>query len=96
MKIESVTIQGFRCFGPEPVAISLDAGVSVFVGANGAGKTAVFQALSRLFGVSPSQRAVRRRDFHIAADQEDLETGASLSIDVIFSFPELARISQTS
>ena len=94
MKIESVTIQRFRCFGPEAVTISLDTGVSVFVGSNGAGKTAVFQALSRLFGVSPSQRAVRRRDFHVAADQEGLQTGASLSIDVIFSFPELEGLDE--
>jgi len=94
MKIESVTIQRFRCFGPDAVTISLDTGVSVFVGSNGAGKTAVFQALSRLFGVSPSQRAVRRRDFHVAADQEGLQTGASLSIDVIFSFPELEGLDE--
>ena len=94
MKIESIKIQGFRCFGPEPVEISLDAGVSVFVGANGSGKTAVFQALSRLFGVSSAQRAVRRRDFHITADQEQLETGASLSLEVIFSFPELEGLDE--
>lgn len=94
MKIESVAIQRFRCFGREAVTISLDTGVSVFVGSNGAGKTAVFQALSRLFGVSPSQRAVRRRDFHVAADQEGLQTGASLSIDVIFSFPELEGLDE--
>jgi len=94
MKIESVTIEGFRCFSPEPVSIPLDAGISVFVGSNGAGKTAVFQALSRLFGVSPSQRAVRRRDFHVATDQEGLQTGALLSIDVIFSFPELEGLDE--
>src|ERR1043165_9839409 len=37
--------------------------VASFVGGNGSGKTAVFQALSRVFGVTPAQRTVRRQDF---------------------------------
>ena len=51
MKIEKVSIKNFRCFGPRGTKIKLESGVTAFVGGNGSGKTAVFQALSRLFGL---------------------------------------------
>jgi len=89
MKLESIFIKNFRCFGPRGAKINLEAGITTFVGGNGSGKTAVFEALSRLFGVTNNQRFVKRRDFHIAADKQELESGASLSIEVIFAFPEL-------
>jgi predicted ATPase len=68
----------------------LEGSVTALVGGNGAGKTALLQALSRLFGVTPAQRTVRQRDFHLPPDQQELQSGANLSIDVILSFPELA------
>lgn len=89
MKIEKVSIKNFRCFGPRGTKIKLESGVTAFVGGNGTGKTAVFQALSRLFGIMPAQRTVRRRDFHLPTDQQELQPGATLSIEVVFSFPEL-------
>lgn len=89
MKIENVTLRGFRCFGPEGTKIGLESEVTAFVGANGSGKTAAFQALSRLFGVTPTQRAVRRQDFHLPTGQPELVSGTTLSIEVLFSFPEL-------
>lgn len=89
MKIEKISIKSFRCFGPSGTTIKLESGVTAFVGSNGSGKTAVFQALSRLFGITSAQRAVRRRDFHLQADQQELQSGATLSIEVVFSFPEL-------
>lgn len=90
MKIESVTLEGFRCFGPNGTTVAFEDSVTALVGGNGAGKTALLQALSRLFGVTPAQRAVRQRDFHIPPDQQELQSGANLSIDVVLSFPELA------
>lgn len=92
MKIESITLRSFRCFGSRPTKIELESGVTAFVGGNGSGKTAVFLALSRLFGVTPAQRTVRRRDFHLKADQEELQSGASLSIEVTLTFPELEEL----
>jgi putative ATP-dependent endonuclease of the OLD family len=89
MKIEKISIFNFRCFGPRGTKIKLESGVTAFVGNNGSGKTALFQALSRLFGVTSGQRTVRRQDFHLAADQQELEPGVTLSIEVVFSFPEL-------
>jgi len=67
---------------PEPEVTSL-------VGGNGSGKTALLVALSRLFGVTTSQRSVPRRDFHLSRDQTELDSGATLSIDVVLAFPEL-------
>jgi putative ATP-dependent endonuclease of OLD family len=89
MKIESIYIRNFRCFGSNRTKIRLKSGVTAFVGGNGSGKTAAFQALSRLFGITSGQRTIRRQDFHLALDQQELQSGAELSIDAIFSFPEL-------
>lgn len=89
MKIEKVLIKNFRCFGPRGTVIELENGITAFVGGNGSGKTATFQALSRLFGITPTQRAVRRQDFHLSARQQELPSGTTLSIEVVFVFPEL-------
>jgi hypothetical protein len=37
---------------------------------------------------------VRRQDFHLAADQQELESDANLSIETIFSFPELEGLDE--
>jgi predicted ATP-dependent endonuclease of OLD family len=89
MKIDKVSIKNFRCFDSKGIQIELESGITAFVGANGSGKTAVFHALMRLFGVTPAQRAVQRQDFHLPADQKQLQAGATLSIEVLFSFTEL-------
>lgn len=89
MKIETVTIRGFRCFGPRARKIELESAVTAFVGGNGSGKTAVFQALSRLFGITGGQRMIRRQDFHLGSDQQELTSGSTLSIEAVFAFPEL-------
>lgn len=89
MKIEKVTMKNFRCFGSRGTNIELESCVTTFVGANGSGKTAVFQALSRLFGVTAAQRTIRSQDFHLPVDQQELQSGATLFIEVILSFPEL-------
>lgn len=49
MPIESVTIIGFRCFGPAPATIPLNTGLAAIVGANASVKTAALQTLMRLF-----------------------------------------------
>jgi putative ATP-dependent endonuclease of OLD family len=94
VKIEKISIKSFRCFGPRGTTIELESRVTAFVGGNGSGKTAAFQALSRLFGITSAQRAVRRQDFHLAADQQELQSGATLSIEVVFAFPELENLDQ--
>ena len=91
MKLECITLQNFQCFGDTPSAVSL-ADLTALIGANGTGKTAVLQALSRIFGVTPGVRGLQRTDFHIPP----LEKGEappktiSLVIDLRLGFPELA------
>ena len=61
------------------------------VGPNAAGKTALLQALAKLFGTSRAQRTIERSDFHLAADADpDDRDPKELVIDVLVAFPELA------
>ena len=96
MHIDSVTITGFRCFGNVPVTIRFSQSVTGIVGPNGSGKTAVLQALMRLFGVTRSQRTVTASDFHVAAMAVKRPESRELMIDVRLSVPELADGSATS
>lgn len=89
MHIESVTLTSFRCFGPDSVTIELDPDLTVMVGANGTGKSATFDALARLFGVTQDERRVRPEDFHVPVDEEEAPATRNLSIDVVIAFPEL-------
>lgn len=89
MKIETITLSNFRCFGTDPVEINLEENLTALVGNNGSGKTAVFMALARLFGTSAAQRALRKSDFHIAGDQNALASETELAIDCVIGFPEL-------
>ncbi|GJE19504.1 ATP-dependent nuclease [Methylobacterium marchantiae] len=91
MKLERLTIQNFRCFGPEPSLIKFHEGVTAFVGNNGSGKTAIFAALGRLFGVSTAQRSVVRSDFHAPPDLDEVASGAKLVIDCVLGFPHLGE-----
>lgn len=90
MKIEIIELKNFRCFGSDAVKIGFEPAVTALVGGNGAGKTALLLALCRMFGVTKMQRTVTRRDFHILHDQQEVASGASLYIDVVLAFPELA------
>lgn len=89
MFIERLIISNFRCFGPEPTSIDLHPGLTAFVGSNGAGKTAVMQALQRLFGVTGDQRRVRRQDFHIPATEAGPLQTRGFWLEAIVAFPEL-------
>ena len=67
-------------------------GLTAFVGVNGSDKTAVMQAMLRLFGVTPEHRRLRRQDFHVPS----VEAGAPLErefvVEAILAFPELDRV----
>ncbi len=64
LRLQTLAAQGFRCFNPEGIVISLDE-LSCFIGPNGAGKTAALTALRRLFGVDASERRIRPDDFFL-------------------------------
>jgi putative ATP-dependent endonuclease of OLD family len=91
VRLETVTLSGFRCFGPNPIAVPIASEITAVVGPNAAGKTALLHGLSKLFGVSRAQRTVLRSDFHVGADDDiDDREPKDLFIDVLIGLPELA------
>ena len=54
MKVRSIKLRNFRCFGDSPVTVDLSKDLTALVGANGSGKTAILMALTRLFGPTQS------------------------------------------
>lgn len=93
MQITKMVLQNFRCFGPKQSVIALD-DLTAFIGANGCGKTAVLQALNRLFGIIAADRRLEPDDFHLkpGTTREELkhDDELSLAIEVYLAFPELA------
>ncbi|WP_229413103.1 ATP-dependent nuclease [Massilia alkalitolerans] len=71
------------------MSIPFSHAVTAIVGPNGSGKTAVLQALMRLFGVTRAQRTVVPSDFHVPAKEIRHPQSRTLSIDVRLSLPEL-------
>ncbi|AKF43770.1 ATP-dependent nuclease [Pseudomonas fragariae (ex Marin et al. 2024)] len=89
MHIERLGLSNFRCFGPIQTPIFLGPSLVAFVGDNGTGKTAVMQALQRLFGITSEQRRLRKQDFHIPANEMERPAARILVIEAILAFPEL-------
>lgn len=89
MFLESLTLSNFQCFGPQKTTIRFDQQLTALIGQNAAGKTAVCQALLRLFSVVGDQRQIRVNDFHVPDDEEEAPERRTLTIDVVFAFPEL-------
>lgn len=96
MKIEKILLNNFRCFDSKGVEFTLDNTLTTLVGGNGSGKTAVLQAISRLFGTSSAQRSIQRRDFHIPSDRKELLSGDKLAIEACLGFPELEDPNKSS
>ncbi|MEN5236156.1 AAA family ATPase [Pseudomonas sp. TWI923] len=89
MHIERLGLANFRCFGPQQTSVALGPSLVAFVGDNGTGKTAVMQALQRLFGVTSEQRRLRKQDFHIPFNETERPAARTLVIEAILAFPEL-------
>lgn len=81
---------GFQSFGSEVEEIKFGDSTHL-IGANGTGKTAVLEALCRLFSNIPGLRRVQLSDFHVPHDEamHPLES-RTLMIEADFSFPELS------
>ena len=90
MKLTTVRLSNFQSFGPEPTEISLE-NITYLIGPNGSGKTAVLQAISRMFAFEPTLRRIRRSDFHVPYNEKDGDPPDErrLWIETDFVFPEL-------
>jgi putative ATP-dependent endonuclease of OLD family len=97
VRIESITIAGFRSFGPASHRIGLAGDLTAIVGPNASGKTALLQALGKVFGVTRAQRTIHRSDFHLPIGMPpDDRTTKELFIDIVISLPELSKGSATA
>lgn len=90
MKIRQIRLKNFQSFGSVPTTIDLEE-LTYVLGPNGSGKTAVLEALSRLFSPLAAQRNVRVEDFHVPVDRSASEVHAEqpvLWLEVDIEFPE--------
>lgn len=88
MRLHSIRLHSFQSFGPEPTELTLNE-ITYLIGPNGSGKTAALQALCRLFAFDPSLRRIRRSDFHVPYDEDEVPDERRLWIEADFIFPEL-------
>ncbi len=97
MRIQSIIIAAFRSFGPTPHRVELAGNLTAIIGPNASGKTALLQALAKLFGVTRPERTIHRSDFHLPIGvPPDDRTTRELFIDVVISLPELSKGSATA
>ena len=91
MKLSFLRLSGFQCFGPTVTEIKFD-DLTFLIGPNGSGKTAVLQALCRLFAFDPVLRRVQRSDFHVPLTEpsEPKHIERTFWLEAEFAFPELA------
>ena len=96
MKLQELRISNFKCFGPEPEKISFDESTTIIIGPNGSGKTAILQALARMFASNPALRRIQRDDFHVPYDEQEKPAERTLAIEADFSLPEAAESGKDS
>jgi hypothetical protein len=89
MKLESITLNGYRCFDDSGQTIQLD-DLTCFVGPNASGKTAAMLALARMFGETRAQRQIVPSDFHLSLGEKlNAQSSRVLTIECRLRFPEL-------
>lgn len=88
MKLQTIRLSGYQCFGDATTEIDLEK-LTFILGPNGCGKTALLQALCRLFAFDSTLKRIQKSDFHIPHNEEEAQTERSLWIEADFIFPEL-------
>lgn len=89
MKLSNIRVSNFISFGEEHTNLSFE-DITFLIGSNGTGKTAVLQALCRLFSFNPSLRRIKKSDFHVPQDETEPPEERKLWIEADFIFDELA------
>jgi predicted ATP-dependent endonuclease of OLD family len=88
VKLKTLRLSNFQSFGLQPIEFEL-VDITYLIGPNGSGKTAVLQALCRLFAFDPSLRRILRSDFHVPFNEAAPPAERQLWIEADFLFPEL-------
>jgi len=89
MKLQTIRLSNFQSFSETPTEVALE-DITYLIGPNGSGKTAVLQALCRLFAFDPSLRRILRSDFHVPFNEAAPPGERQLWIEADFLFPELS------
>lgn len=103
MKIVEVQLWRFRCFAssdpasdgkpdPKPIRVTFDPEITALIGRNGSGKSALLEALQRLFGETREERALRPEDFFVPPGETlDSVSKRQMFIEALLTFPELEQ-----
>lgn len=88
MKLATIRLSNFQCFGPNPTEISFE-DLTFFIGPNGSGKTAAMQALCRMFAFDPALKRIQKSDFHVSHAETEPPAERSFWMEADFMLPEL-------
>ena len=88
MKLSNIRLSNFISFGEAPTELSFEE-ITFLIGSNGSGKTAVLQALCRMFAFNPSLRRIKKSDFHVPHNEIEPPEERFLWIEADFIFDEL-------
>lgn len=90
MKLKRLWISGFQSFGGEPTEIEFANSVYL-IGPNGSGKTAVLEALCRMFSFNSNLKRILPSDFHVPLneDKSKIFIEREFWVEADFEFPEL-------
>lgn len=95
MILKTIRLSNFQCFGSEPTEIHFDK-LTYLIGPNGSGKTAVLQALCKMFSIDPSIRRLKPSDFHVPHDESEAPNERKLWVEAEFEFSEALDASDDS
>lgn len=95
MILKTIRLSNFQCFGSEPTEIHFDK-LTYLIGPNGSGKTAVLQALCKMFSIDPSIRRLKPSDFHVPHNESEVPHERKLWVEAEFELPEALDASDDS
>jgi len=99
MKIDYIEVENFKCF--EKLHFSFD-NLSVFVGENNSGKSAIFAAIDRFFESTNKYSPITQDDFYVNNDGKKSESlkitlgFSNLSEDAITTFTEYTSVNKVT
>jgi putative ATP-dependent endonuclease of OLD family len=71
MLLKKLMVSGYKSISTEtPQIIDFEPDVTAFIGHNGTGKSAVLEALNKLFSIDHSLRGISDSDFHLKEDSD--------------------------